>query len=102
MREGENKPGESVSMGATRELVMEQTRTERQRENIKVINTDNEKQINTQGNEAEKSAPLVAANPVGTPHHELNRIVHGPEHAFNGASVAPTLLVSENHGLVRL
>jgi hypothetical protein len=102
MRKGENKPSECVSTGATRELVMGQTSTERQREKIKGINTDNEKQINTRGNEVEKSAPLVTANPVGTPHHKLNRIVHCPEHAFDGASVAPTLLVSENHGLARL
>ena len=55
--------------------------------------------MNTLGNETEKSTPLVTANLVSTPYHELNQTVHRPEHALDGASVTPALLISEDRDL---
>jgi hypothetical protein len=62
-----------------------------------------EKQVEKHGDQGVSAAlPLVTANPVGTSQRKLNRVVHRPEQTLDGASVAPTLLISENHGLGRL
>ena len=104
---GKGKDKNRVSIGVTWRLVMKQTWIKRKREKIKIINTDDEKKINTQSVrqrilQSTGVPPLVTTDPVGTSHHEFNRIVHRPEQALDSASVTPALLISENHGLMRL